>query len=366
MPNLPFYFRFFLLFTFLTMTKTIIAQKKDNPSLSLKIREANSYLYSNPQKAIEISREVYQKTKDDDIKITALAVVINGYSSTNQIRKALEYSEKAIQIANKSNSITHQIWALGLMGEQYQVAGQNNISRELLNRAKSLIASADFSEESKALALGNIYAIVGNGYKDEIDCKYAVQNYDMAIDAYQPYVHNSAAKNNLALVYLEKGDCLLELNSLDQAKKYFNDAIRISKESELQEYLRRGKTRLVKVESEMGNYETSSLLAEKLLNESSPELPVELKNSLFRTLSFNSLKQGNLKHFQKYEKKFLETSKEIKSIKNSVYDQVLDFMETDSSNSKNINFTFLYGILIPVLGMGVFEFFFRKKKHKNH
>lgn len=358
----------FILFILLLLPVFLIAQTaspESEKNLALKIREANKCLYSEPQKAIDLSYEVFKETTDYELKITALAIIINGYSSLHEVGKALEYSEEAMKIAQKSNSIPHQIWALGLMGEQYQVGGQNTISRELLDRAKNLIASADFSEESEALALGNIYAIIGNGYKDEIDCKYAIQNYDKAIQAYKPFLHNSAAKNNLALVYLEKGDCLLELNTGAQAKEYYQKAIQISEESGLREYLQRGKTALAKAESELNNFEISSALATELLHETNSNLPVELKNSLFQTLAANRLKTGNLESFKKYESEFLRTSEELNAVKNRVYEQVLDFMEHNQPEKNQLKNNYLYVLLIPFAGIGIFELCY-KKRRKHH
>lgn len=355
-----------LLFILLLLPGFLIAQTapaENETNRALKIREANKCLYSEPQKAINLSYEVFKETADYELKITALAIIINGYSSLHEVGKALEYSEEAMKIAQKSNSIPHQIWALGLMGEQYQVGGQNTISRELLDRAKDLIASADFSEESGALALGNIYAIIGNGYKDEIDCKYAIQNYNKAIDAYKPYLHNSAAKNNLALVYLEKGDCLLELNTAGRAKEYYQKAILISEESDLQEYLQRGKTALAKAESRLNNFEISSALASDLLNEA--HLPVELKNKVYRTLATNGLNTGDLESFKKYETEFIQTSKELNSIKNRVYEQVLDFMENNQPEKNRSKNNYLYGLLIPFAGIGIFELFYKKRRNRS-
>lgn len=344
---------------FLLMLNPVLAQDKDE--FNRMIQDANSHVYSNPEKAIELGLDIFQQSKDSDIQITALAIVVNGYSSIHEIGQALNYSQKAMKIAEKSGSVSHQIWALGLMGEQYQVGGQNIISRVLLNKAKNLIFSADLSEESKALALGNIFAITGNGYKDEIDCKYAIQNYDRAIEAYQPFFDNSAAKNNLALVYLEKGDCLLDLNLLNEAKKYYENAIQIALESNLQEYRQRGKTGIAKIESKLGNYEKSSFLSLALLNESAPELPLKLKNEVYQVLAFNSLKQESFEDFEFYNNAYSTTSQEILVSKNKIYEQVLNFIEKKSSVQKSSFNLPVIAFVILFLAIIIFEYLFQTK-----
>lgn len=357
-------FRFFCLFClFCFLVSQVSAQAQTPDDLNLKLQEANQKLYSNPDKAIDLGFQVFHATHDPALEITALAVIVNGYSSNNEIGKALEYSKQAMTIADRSKNTSHRIWALGLLGEQYQVAGQNVISRELLNQAKNLISLADFSEESKALALGNIYAIVGNGYKDEIDCKFAIQNYDLAIDAYQPYIHNSAAKNNLALVFLEKGDCLLELGELNEAKNHYLEAIKISKESDLTEYLQRGKTGKAKAESKSGNFKNSSDLALELLEDKNPTLSLILKNDLYQTLAYNYLKENDLENFNIYDEKYKRTSQEILNIKNSKSEQVLNFIEQESLPENNFSLSFLYAFLILLLLIGIFEFIQKKKKN---
>lgn len=352
--------RFLYLLCFLIPQIPVFAQTKEE--LNRKVQEANQKLYSNPKEAIDIGLQVLHTNPDPEIEMMALVVIVNGYSFHNEIGKALEYSKQAMSIADKSNNTSHRVWALGLLGEQYQVAGQNMISRELLDQAKNLISIAEFPEESKALALGNIYAIVGNGYKDEIDCKFAIQNYDLAIDAYQPYSHNSAAKNNLALVFLEKGDCLLELNMLNEAKNYYLEAIKISKESELTEYLQRGKTGKAKVESKLGNYKISSDLALEIIQNENSKLSLTVKNDLYQTLAYNYLKENDLENFHVYDEKHNLTSQEILDIKKSKSEQVLNFIEGESLPENNTSLRFLYAFLFLLLLIGIYEFTQIKRK----
>lgn len=359
-----------LLLGFFIFSLPVFSQKESEEELTLRLQHANQSLYHDPENAISLGTYVYNHTRNNDTKITALAIIVNGYASLHQTGNALRYSKKALQLADRSKSKAHKIWAMGLMGEQYQLAGQNAISREYLNEAKNLIATAGFTKESEALSLGNIYAITGNGYKDEIDCEYAIENYDLAIASYLPFhPESSAARNNLALAYLEKGNCLLELRQLQDAVDYFNKALEIAREYELREYREKGEVGLAIAASKMGDYKESSAAALHLVTEIDTVLHLELKKDLYEVLATNYLAVDSLEKFRNFESKLNRASEEIENLNNRKFQEALQFIEEEAGQDHdplNPNRIILYVVLIFTVPIAVYEGIRRMRKQKKN
>lgn len=320
---------------------------QEEKEFAAELKEANLSVYQDAERAVKLSTYVYKNAEQTDTKIVALVTLVNGYTALNQNGEALKYATETLELAEGSGNIEYQIWALGLLGEQYQLSHLNGISREYLDRAEALIQNSNLSKEAIAVSRGNIFAIKGNGYKDEIDCDYAIKNYDLAIDSYKTIPDNTVAKNNLALVFLEKGNCLLELDNLGLAEKNFHLALDISTQNQLEEYKQKATLGLAKIDARKGEYEISKNSVEGLLKTIDTTLHPKLKNELYLLLRENYLALGNLEKYHLYDNKYENSSRDIADLEKDQFQQVLQFVEIQP-DSQNKNFGWeeilLYGL----------------------
>lgn len=170
-PNFPILTLLWLCFCFLTPKFSPAQEEKE---FAKELQEANLSVYQDAEKAVELSTYIYKNAKQTDTRMSALVTLVNGYTALNESGEALKYATRTFELADSSDNVQYKIWALGLLGEQYQLSHLNGISREYLDKAEALIQNSDLSEEAIAVSRGNIFAIKGNGYKDEIDCEYSL------------------------------------------------------------------------------------------------------------------------------------------------------------------------------------------------
>ncbi len=219
-----------------------------------------------------------------------------------------------------------------------------------------------------ALSKGNIFAVKGNGYKDEIDCAYAIENYDLAIAAYQKLPDHSSAQNNLALVCLEKGNCLLELEQLGQAEENFKKSLQISTKNNLEEYEQYANLGLAKIDYATCNYQTSIAHLQALKNTEDFDLQAQTEKELYFLLKENHLALGHTETFHFFEKKHQQASQEIQQLENQNFRQVLKFIRNYSfteSKSFRKEKILLYSLLIICAGLIIFEIT-KSLKRKNN
>ncbi|MCG2432052.1 tetratricopeptide repeat protein [Aequorivita xiaoshiensis] len=322
------------------------------------LEEANLNVYQDAAKAVALSTEVYQKAELLETKIYALITMVNGYTALNENGKSLQFASKTWELAKSSGNVQYKIWALGVLAEQYQLSHLNAISREYLDRAENLLESSDLSKEALAVSRGNIYAIKGNGYKDEIDCEYAIKNYNLSIASYQTMPENSVSVNNLALVFLEKGNCLLDLNKLKQAKTNFKKAYSIAIQNELEEYKHWANIGLAKIASQEGNYVAAKDSVAQILNTIDTTQNPKTKTELYLLLKENFLALGDKSNYELYRKKYSNSAKEIEILEERQFENVLQFVEEqplDTGKSLKVLDYILYGLLVIAMIVSVWQ-----------
>ena len=329
------------------------------------LKAANRSIYHDAPKAVALSKHVYEKAKSIDTKITALITLVNAYNADNQTEKALVHATKALELADDSGNMQYKVWALGLLGEQYQLSHLNNISREFLDKAEDLLQRSDLSKNDVAVSRGNIFAIKANGYKDEIDCEYAIKNYDLAIASYLSIEEESAAKNNLALVYLEKGNCLVDLENFAGAEINFLLALSIAKENQLKDYSEFASLGLARITSKQGKYQTSTDSLQSLIKKTDSITQPKLEYGIYSLLADNYLALDSLSSYRHFDDKRLQILKEINYQENSQFQQVIKFVDQDSFPDKNgvqLEKIIFYFLAVIILFIVLFEINKRRMK----
>lgn len=302
-----------------------VLNAQETKSFTAQLKEANILIYQNPEKAIAISQEVYDKASDLETRITALAILVNGYGAKGEMGKALKLASEGVNLTADTNNIELKVSTLGSLGEQYQLIHLNKVARKYLDEAAALLEKASFPEEIRANIKGNLFAVKGNTYKDDIDCEYAIENYDLAIQSYMNFPDNPSVRNNLTLVYLEKGDCLMELSETEEAKKFYQQALELAKENKLQEYRIKGELGIAKIQAKEGEVYLSNQTALRLVKEVDTLLFLDIKNELFSLLADNFLELKNVGQYEHFHQLKNQVAEEIEKRENSAFEHALYF-----------------------------------------
>lgn len=348
-----------VLFSFSTLT----AQEDLNEQL----KQAQLDIYKNPKKAVERSLAIYEKATDLDTKISTLITLVNGYTTLNDNETAMQFAVKAQVMAEEAGDIHLQIRTLGLLGEQYQLYHLNSISREYLKKAEDLLSSPRLTKEEVTVSQGNIYAVKGNSYKDQIDCEYAIENYNYAIMAYKSVPEHAGAQNNLALVYLEKGTCLLELGDLENAEVNFNNAKVIATTNGLLEYVSYAVLGLAKIETEEKDFNAAITRLLSLKKDKQLSTQTSIEAQVFALLKENYKQAQDLDAYLDMQRKYAKSLALIEEADNTNFEQVLSFInntgfqQKSKSTFKNIIIYLLGGFLILAI---LYETCFQIRRRK--
>ncbi len=307
-------------------------------ALQKQLEEAQLHIYKDPEKAVHITKDIYTQATEIDTKISTLITMVNGYTALNENETAMHYALEALKIAEQSKNVHYQIRTLGLLGEQFQLYHLNSISREYLKRAELLLNSPTLTSEIVAVSQGNIFAVKGNSYKDQIDCKYAIENYDKAIVAYKSISNHTGAQNNLALVYLEKGNCLLDLGDYYNAIENFKNAKEIASTNELNEYLLYAELGLAKIETKNQESREAIVRLSTLLQDSLFYNQELIKSQIFKLLKENYRDLNNVESFLEMQDNYAKSFDKIAKEEDANFEQILNFIHhTSPKTSKKIS-----------------------------
>lgn len=349
----------YVIFLFLSMPVSVAQQQWQE-----KIEQAWNYIYNNPQKAIEIGQDIYNNALDDETKISSLIILVNGYTAINKNDIAMDHAITALNIAIYSSNEHFQIRTLGLIGEQFQLYHLNSLSREFLNKAEDLLESSSLPQEAAVLSKGNIYAVKGNSYKDQIDCKYAIENYDKAITAYLSASDSSGTMNNLALVYIEKGNCLLEIADYKAAEENFKNAIQIASKNKLVEYLQFAEIGMAKLETIKKQPEKAVERLKKLQQQTYFFESEILSLQIYELLKKNYREQMDLASFLEIQNKYVESFDLKVKEEQETYKQLLYFIENTSIHTprKTSSLIVYISIIASILILALFYEILRFKQ----
>lgn len=304
-------------------------------ALQKELEQAQLFIYKkNPQKAVNLSLDIYEKATELNTRISTLITLVNAYTALNENDKAMSYAVKAKDIAKESGDIHLQVRTLGLLGEQYQLYHLNSISREYLKKAEKLLNDPSLTREVVTVSHGNIYAVIGNSYKGQIDCKYAIENYDKAITAYKSVPSHLSAQNNLALVYLEKGNCLLETADFKNAEINYNNAKAIASANGLLEYLNYAELGLAKIKTKNKQFQVSIERLSSLTKDTLSPAQSNVETKTYELLKENHKQLNDTEAYLKVQKKYSESLDQIQEVEDSNFQQILSFIQNTTFDKK--------------------------------
>jgi len=197
----------------------------DNASLNEFIKKGNNaYDKSNYKKAIEYYEKALEIAREIGNKLgegTALGNLGLVYGGLGKIKKAMEYYEKALEIAREIGNKLGEGAALANLGLIYGDLGE--VKRAIEYYEKALEIAREIGNKSgEGTALGNL----GLVYRDLGEVKKAMEYYEKALEIAQEIgneLGEGAALANLGLAY---GD----LGEVKKAIEYYKKALEIARD----------------------------------------------------------------------------------------------------------------------------------------
>lgn len=358
---------YFLIGSFFLLSQTLWPQQQTDSILNF----ANNQIHENPNLAIETAEKLFNASESTiDIKVRALIIVSTAYSSKREYEKSLEYSRKAIDLLPKITDDQLKIHILNRIGAQYQELNVYDKALTYLNEAYALLKNLPESvNKSRALGFNNLVrAFI---YREQMSCEIALDYFNNAIEAYEQISTQHNVNSNLSIAFYNKGNCLLDLRRISDAKESFLQAIIFAKKNNAKSLIAFANKGLAGVYTAEGDNEKAiNLLIEALKN--SEEVGDKILNrSIYSALANNYLVENDLKNYSLFNEKNISINKEIiiterKTIDTSIKNIMdVNTQKTEDFKSKNYLFqAILILLILAIIGLIIRSISTSEKKLK--
>lgn len=346
-------YKIFLLLILIVCKSTLYGQS-DFDSL---YNDALIYVYDDPDKALEIGKDLYEKNLDEPERlINILMLTSNAHFSKRDYEKSLEDALKANELASKINDPAMHLMVLIKTADRYHQLGVNDKSLEILDESDLLYETIKDKESVKFIMGGN-YAIRGFIYRDQLSCDIAIDYLNKAYNAFLSTDSKKRMELNNSIIAYNKGNCFITLNQLDSAKINFENSKRLAisqKANSLQAFSMKG---LAEVYMLQMRYEDAISELNRADSISASVGDLELNSGIYRGLSDNYLALKDWDNFRKYENKNRQTIQQIKESERKTINNILKDYKTEiESNEKSSGNKFI--LLIFILSIVLFGFVF--------
>ncbi|MEG0188433.1 MAG: hypothetical protein RR668_07205, partial [Algoriella sp.] len=295
--------------------------------------------------------------------ITARLIKTNAYSSLDDSYNALKYVFETYEYIKKEKDIFNEARILGRIGELFQLYGYNTQSRDYLDESVKIITSSSFPKEKRSMYLGNIYGVKGNGYKDDLDCDFALKYYNKAISAYKSAEQNQSVVNNLALVYIEKSNCLIDKQDLDSATYFLNNALSVIKKNNLIEYDQSATISLARIHQSKREFRQANDLLNQVLKDKNLAQELLIQNQIYKLLAQNAFELKDFVTYKKYMDIIKTSNSKIEKINLNALERSFDYLlYKDQTFLDKLSFFKLPIILIVVLLILIFREIYKSNK----
>lgn len=329
------------------------------PLLEQKLKMANIEMYENPDKVIKLGFEVLALAADDiDLKIKAIKLISDGYSSKRDYQKSLKYVLKAIELLPKSSNKLLKIAIATKAGIQYHQLKIYQKAITYLDDAETLCM--DFPEKDSIKSfLGVNYIVRGLIYKEKLNCDIAISFFDKGISEIMAANKPLENASRISIAKYNKGNCFMLLAQNEEAISSFNDALNVAKTvkaSSLQAFAQKG---IAQVYTLKGNYKQAIFLLNQAYLNAQNVNDLVLNQEIYKGLAENYLALNNLEYYYQFQRKYTNTQTQVKkneraSLSNLLQEN-LNSMENEAK-FENSKFWFLL-LFICSLFVLVFTFF---------
>lgn len=183
------------------------------------MKKVEKSLISNPESAYQLALKIYEDNDlTDNFRIRLLFSLLNVSNQTQRFSEAIRYGTEGLNLAENSNYTVSQVKFLGTLGNIYQSLQVNDKAKYYLNKAEYVLKKNKLPNAEQHIA-GNILYLKGMNYAYTLDCDMALVYFDQAILAFRP-AKDPLSQMNIKLAYLNKANCLIEMNKLKEAEHY--------------------------------------------------------------------------------------------------------------------------------------------------
>lgn len=329
-----------------------LAQKPKEDSL---FNVAVLSVYDNPDYSIKIGKEILAQKPQDEVKqINVLLMISNAYTSKRDFNKALEYMLKAKEVNKTFNDPLQNLKIYNKIAAHYHQLGVNEKALQILDQADEF-AQQFTNKDSIRFLRGNSFAIRGFIYRDQLSCDIAIDYLKKAMVEYELTQENEKSLINRSVVNYNLGNCYISLNQFEKAKESFANSFRLAEQAganSLQAFALKGSAEVSTLES---RYEEALVYLKRAETLAKEVGDLVLNRGIYKGMSDNYLALNEGQNYQKYLKKFNDTSRQIRSnerstIQTLLTENVVEVMEKKSALKQKFGLLFLgVGVLILVL-----------------
>lgn len=344
--------------------------------LGILLRDKSSY-----EKAIKINDEVLVATnsiKDDNFKIVALNMQGVIYRRMDSIRKAINYHQKALELAEKqkkkSNFILKQLAiSSNSIGNVYLTLDEFELAKEKFEKCIGLERAT-----GNDLGLAINYQNIGGIYEKQNQLDKALENYFKSLE------HNAKIKSELGklICFNSIGQIYLKQNNVEKATLYLQDVVSMSIKTEDDFYISNSYLNygwLLLSQGKIDEARTNLLKSLRIANAKKIQSTVM---DTYKILSQLEEKAGNHLIALEYYRQFHKVKENIVSAKNIRYinelsaryniqkkQAELKLLKQENKlvkeRLKNTYLNYFLGLLLSLLVIGVFYIYHRQKQLKS-
>jgi len=294
-------FRIYILMILSVYASSLSAQ--DNKEIDSLIGSANTFLFKNPQKTIDIGKDILKKKNlEPSYKISSYILISNGYSGLNDFQKSIEFALKANELSEQTKDNANQIRTLGLIGNQYIRIEMRDEAWQYLDKADKLSQTVSLPESKKYL-IGNINLLKGFLYKRSLDCGYAIKHFNKAIAEFKKNKDNGFAVANLGQAYNQKAYCYLSINK-DSAQVSFENGLADARKNGAKSLECNALIGLSEIKHARKDFTTSNETLLSALPLSKETQQIEMESRIYKLLAENFIELNDFENHLKYQKLF--------------------------------------------------------------
>lgn len=343
-----------LFITLLSFSFTKSQEKRD-----VFYESIQSYLYEDPNKAIQVATKIINSEKDPDKKIKYYLYLSKAYTAKRNPDESLKVLLKAQELLKTTANVKSKIDVLITIAIQYQQMELNQKSFAMLDEVDKLCKNLnpEFYDQKNSW-LGKTFAIKGIIYKSQKNNEIALQKFFSSITYLEKAAQDTPAINNISIVYYNIAYCYSNLDQLQASEKYFYKSIEFAQKSNaqsLEAFAMKGLAEIYALQNKRTQaiqlLETAKIKAEKIDD-------LSLDESIYYGLSENYLSNGEfdlyIKNNELYKKvQFEKEQSELNSINtliNNIENQEFDELQKVEKESWVIKIIVIFiSVLISVI-----------------
>ena len=354
------------LFIFIIFSFTGIFKSQYNEAL---YKKAFSYVYENPDNAIQLVEKMLKGEKDTDNTIKLYQLLSRVYMSKRDFDKSLDCVLKMKELSKSISNPEQKIKILNSIALQYQNMGLYSKTMESLDEYYKLCQTLP-DGKFKTLYLGLNSAVRGLVYKNQDNNELALEKFFTALDYIKKVGNYENSIANSSVILYNVGYSYFYLKKYNEAEKYFRQSAEVAKAvhaESLEAFAYKGLSENYTV---LGKHQEAIELLKKSVNLSKKVGDLVLSEGIYKGFSDNYLALQDWNNYEVYNKLYIETKfareqSELASLNKSI--DVLN-QENNKKIEEQKNRLRIISFIIIVISSIIFIWFllnFIKYKRRN-